>query len=120
VARCAVIKFAGSQASNSIYQLAQMALEQSLDAPPLKAVITTSEKVTPEMRAVIERAFATELFEEYAAVEDVFFVSENEQRRKLISPDAGLLEIIDDTFAPVSPAWGVRAWRQVSSVHRSR
>jgi phenylacetate-CoA ligase len=89
--------------SNSIYQLAQLVLEQSLNAPPLKAVITTSEKVTPEMRAVIERAFATQLFEEYGAVEDVFFVSENEQRRKLISPDGGLLEIIDDDFRACEP-----------------
>ena len=89
--------------SNSIYQLAQMVLEQSLNAPRLKAVITTSEEVTAEMRAVIERAFATQLFEEYAAVEDVFFVSENEQRRKLISPDAGLLEIVDDDFRACEP-----------------
>jgi phenylacetate-CoA ligase len=89
--------------SNSIYRLAQMVLEQNLNVPRLKAVITTSEKVTAEMRAVVERAFATQIFEEYGAVEEVFFVSENEQRRKLISPDAGLLEIVDDDFRACEP-----------------
>ena len=89
--------------SYSIFQLAQMALEQGLDAPPLEAVITTSEKVTPEMRAVIERAFATKVFEEYGAVEDAFFVSENEQHRKLVSPDAGVLEIVDDALHACDP-----------------
>jgi phenylacetate-CoA ligase len=84
--------------SNSVYQLAQMVLEQGLKPPSLKAVITTSEKITPEMRAVIERAFSTQLFEEYGTVEDVFFVSEIQRGRKLISPDAGLLEIVDDKF----------------------
>ena len=84
--------------SNSIYQLAQMVLEQGLNAPSLKAVITTSEKVRPEMRAIIERAFSTRVFEEYGTVEDVLFVSENEQGHKLISPDAGLLEIVDNKF----------------------
>jgi phenylacetate-CoA ligase len=89
--------------SSSIFQLAQMALEQGLNAPPLKAVITTSEKVTPEMRTVIERAFASKLFEEYGAVEDAFFVSENEQHRKLVSPDAGVLEVVDDALRACAP-----------------
>jgi len=88
---------------NSIYQLARMAVDQSLEAPSLEAVITTSEKLTPEMRVVIEKAFSTRVFEEYGAVEDVFFASENSEGHKLISPDAGLLEVVDDEFQPCVP-----------------
>ncbi|MCB9437851.1 MAG: phenylacetate--CoA ligase family protein [Anaerolineales bacterium] len=87
--------------SNSIYQLAQMALDQGLEIPKLKAVITTSEKVTAEMRDVIERAFSTQVYEEYGTVEDSSYVCENEFGQKLISPDAGVLEIVDETFQPV-------------------
>lgn len=82
--------------SNSIYQLAQFVLDQGISAPKLKAVITTSEKVTPEMRNVIERAFSTRVYEEYGTVEDAFYVCENEYGEKLINPDAGIMELVDE------------------------
>lgn len=87
--------------SNSIYQLASMILDQNLAAPQIKAVITTSEKLTPEMRATIEQAFSTRVFEEYGTVEDVFYVCECEAGRKHINPDAGILEVVDEHFRPV-------------------
>lgn len=87
--------------SNSIYQLAQLATDQRIAAPTLKSVITTSEKITPEMRAVIEEYFSTKVYEEYATVEDLFYVCENEYGEKLISPDAGVVEVVGDDFAPL-------------------
>lgn len=87
--------------SNSIYQLAQFALDQDISIPKIKAVITTSEKVTPEMRQVIEQAFSTRVYEEYGTVEDAFYVCENEYGEKLINPDAGIIELVDDHFQPV-------------------
>jgi phenylacetate-CoA ligase len=88
--------------SNSIYQLASMALAAGLEPatqiPTLRAVITTSEKITDAMRAVVEEAFDTRVFEEYATVENAFFVSENEHGEKLISPDMGILECVDAEF----------------------
>ncbi len=87
--------------TNSIYQLARMALDQKLSIPTLKAVITTSEPLTNEMRAVIEEAFQTRVFEEYGTVENLFFVCENEHRQKLINPDCGILEVVDVDAKPV-------------------
>ena len=81
--------------TNSIYQLARMALDQGLSVPPIKAVITTSEPLTEDMRSVIEEAFRTRVFEEYGTVENLFFVCENEHRQKLVSPDCGILEVVD-------------------------
>lgn len=89
--------------SNSFYQLASMILDQRLKAPPIRAVITTSEKVTPEMREVIEHAFSTKVYEEYGTVEDVFYVCECEHGRKHINPDAGIIEIVDEQMRPVKP-----------------
>lgn len=87
--------------SNSIYQLAQLALDQGLDIPPIKAVITTSEKMTTEMRRIVEKAFTTRVYEEYGTVEDCFYVCENEYGEKLVNPDAGILEVVDDQFQTV-------------------
>ena len=97
--------------THSIYQLARMALEQGLSVPALKAIITTSEPLTDEMRAVIEEAFRTRVFEEYGTVENLFFVCENEYRQKLINPDCGILEVVDrdDTSVPVGAPGAVLA-----------
>lgn len=86
---------------NSIYQLGRMILDQRLKAPSLKAVVTTSEKIMPAMREVIEEAFSTRLYEEYGALENVFFATECEYGRMHISPDAGVIEIVDENFQPV-------------------
>lgn len=79
----------------SYYLLAKMMLEQKLAAPAgLQALITTSEKVTPEMRGVMEEAFGCKVFEEYSTVENVIFASECEQGRLHVSPDAAMVEIL--------------------------
>ena len=89
--------------SHSTFHLASMILDQKLDAPALKAVVTTSEKITPDMRAVIEQAFSTRVFEEYGAVENTFLACECEEGRLHVSPDAGIIEIVDENFEPVPP-----------------
>ncbi len=74
--------------------LAKFILAEKLDVPPLKAIITTSEKVTPEMRSVMESAFRCRVFEEYSTVENVLFASECEAGRLHVSPDVGVVEIL--------------------------
>ena len=78
----------------SYYLLAKFILAEKLDVPPLKAIITTSEKVTPEMRGVMESAFGCRVFEEYSTVENVLFASECEAGRLHVSPDVGVIEIL--------------------------
>ena len=88
----------------SYYLLAKFILEQGLKAPPsLKAVITTSEKVTPEMREVMERAYGCRVYEEYSAVENSLFASECQHGRLHVSPDAGIVEILRDGGIPCEP-----------------
>ncbi|MGH9839386.1 MAG: phenylacetate--CoA ligase family protein [Blastocatellia bacterium] len=87
----------------SFYLLAKFMLDQNLKAPPLKAVVTTSEKVTDEMREVMETAYGCRVYEEYAAVENIFFASECEQHRLHVSPDVGVIEILRPDGAPCDP-----------------
>lgn len=87
----------------SYYLLARMILDQNIHVPPLKAVITTSEKVTPEMRKVMEDAYKCRVYEEYSTVENVLFASECEAGRLHLSPDVGMVEILRPDGSPCSP-----------------
>lgn len=84
----------------SFYLLAKFILEKNLEVPPLKAVITTSEKLTPEMRSVMEKAYSCRIYEEYSTVENALFVSECEQGRLHVSPDVGIVEILKEDGSP--------------------
>ncbi len=78
----------------SFYLLAKHILDQNLKVPPLKAVITTSEKLTSEMRQVMEEAYQCRVYEEYSTVENALFASECEYGRLHISPDVAIVEIL--------------------------
>jgi phenylacetate-CoA ligase len=78
----------------SYYLLAEMILEQRLTVPRLLAVITTSEKLTPAMRTVMERAYGCRVFEEYSTVENALFASECPAGRLHVSPDVAVVEIL--------------------------
>jgi phenylacetate-CoA ligase len=87
----------------SYYLLARFILEAGLKVTPLRAVVTTSEKVTVEMRKTIERAFGCPVFEEYSTVENVVFASECEHHRLHLSPDAAVVEILRPDGTPCEP-----------------
>jgi len=87
----------------SYYLLAKFILEQGLEVPLLKAIITTSEKVTPEMRHVMEAAFRCRVYEEYSTVENVLFASECEHGRLHVSPDVAIVEILRENGEPCAP-----------------
>lgn len=78
----------------SYFLLAEFILAQKLVPPPLKAVITTSEKLTPKMRNVMEQAYKCRVYEEYSTVENALFASECECGRLHISPDVAIVEIL--------------------------
>lgn len=88
----------------SYYLLARFMLEKGI-APPqyLKAIITTSEKMTSEMRAVMEQAYGCRVYEEYSTVENVIFASECEHGRLHISPDVSVVEILRPDGSPCLP-----------------
>jgi len=85
------------------YLLARYVLEQGLRPPPLRAVVTSAEKLTSEMRQVIEEAFNCRVYEEYSSVENALFASECECGRLHLSPDVGIVEILRPDGTPCDP-----------------
>jgi len=83
--------------------LARYILEDRLPAPQLKAIVTTSEKVTASLRAAMQEAFQCRVFEEYSTVESAVFASECEAGSLHVSPDAGIVEILRPDGSPCAP-----------------
>ncbi len=78
----------------SFYILARLIKEFKLAVKKLKAIITTSEKLTIEMRNIMEEVYGCRIYEEYSTVENVLFASECEKGRLHLSPDVAIVEIL--------------------------
>lgn len=86
------------------YFLARMMLEQDLklNYQP-RCLVLSSEKTTPEMKAIIRQAFGARAFEEYGSVENCALATECESGNLHVHPDFGVVEIVDDDGAPLPP-----------------
>jgi phenylacetate-coenzyme A ligase PaaK-like adenylate-forming protein len=90
--------------AHSYYLLGQFMLEQDLKlAYQPRAAILGSEKVTSQVRRTVEEAFRTRVFEEYGSVEDCALATECEAGRLHVSPDFGIVEIVDEQGRPAAP-----------------
>ena len=87
--------------ASSHFFLARMICEMGLRTHQPKAVLTSSEKLTPEMRSTIEQAYRCSVFDAYSGVEACSLASECEYHRLHISPDVGIIELIDENGRPV-------------------
>lgn len=87
----------------SNYFLARFIKEAGLQAPKLRAVITSSEKLTDEMRALFADVYGCRTFDSWSGVEACALVSECEHGSLHISEDVGLIEVLDDQGNPVEP-----------------
>jgi phenylacetate-CoA ligase len=88
----------------SQFLVARLMLERGLRftfAP--KAAITSSEKLTARMRQVIQKAWGCRAYEEYGSVENAGLVTECEAGSLHVSPDFGIIEILDHDDHPVRP-----------------
>jgi phenylacetate-CoA ligase len=87
--------------ANSIYFWADFALKKKMDVPKMKAVLTSSEKLTPTMRKTIEKCFQCKVYDGYSGVEACGIITENQYGELLFSPDSGIMEVIkeDGTYA---------------------
>lgn len=87
----------------SNYFLARFFEEQNFSPPQLKAVITSSEKLTPEMRSTFKNVYRCKTYDSWSGVEACGLVSECEHGSLHISPDLGIIEILDVHGHPVKP-----------------
>lgn len=89
----------------SNYFLAREIEKSGLEAPKLKAVITSSEKLSPEMRDTFRRVYQCNTFDSYSGVEACGLISETPDGYLVNSPDVGILEVVDEKGIHV-PAGG--------------
>jgi len=87
----------------SNYILARFFDESGLNVPELKAVITSSEKLTSEMRQMFQKVYGCKTYDSYSGVEACGLISENEYGQLLVSPDVGIMEILNDQGEPCKP-----------------
>ncbi len=85
---------------SALQTVACYALENDKLPPPAKAVFTTSETVTAQARRTIEAAWQCRLYDRYGGVEGCFFASQCEHGRYHVSPDVGIIEIVDQDGLP--------------------
>jgi phenylacetate-CoA ligase len=87
----------------SNFFLARFIHEANIQVNEQKAVITSSEKLTQEMRDSFKAAYNCKTFDSWSGVEACALVSECEYGNLHISPDAGIVELLDDDMKPVPP-----------------
>jgi len=83
--------------------LARMIDELGLAFYKPRAVLTSSENLTEEMRHKIEKVYRCEVFDGYSGVENCCLASECECHRMHISQDVGIIEIVNEFGEPVKP-----------------
>lgn len=81
---------------SSLHALAQMALEQNLSIPKLKAVISNAEPLYAHQRQVISAAFGCPVYDTYGQSENVCAASECLHGRLHLWPELGQTEILRD------------------------
>jgi phenylacetate-CoA ligase len=83
--------------ASSHYFLARMIAEQGYQVHRPKAVLTSSEKLTLEMREMISEVYGCSVFDGYSGVEACAQISECEYHTLHESPDMGIIELLDDS-----------------------
>lgn len=87
----------------SNYLLASYIEELGIKVKPLKAVITSSEKLTTEMRDTFRRVYKCETFDGYGSVEACGLITNCEFGSYHVSPDIGIVELLNKNGNPAKP-----------------
>lgn len=82
--------------ASSLHSLAQLALEQDLKIPALKAVISNAEPLYAHQREMISKAFHCPVYDTYGLSENVCAASECSDGNLHLWPEVGVTEILDD------------------------
>ncbi len=97
------VEFADGYAS-TVAALARYALEDGLEAPQLRVVVTQAETLTDRQRELIGAAFRCPVRNTYGMTEAVTAASECEHGVMHMWPEAGYVEVFSDTADEPVPA----------------
>ena len=89
---------------SAIFTIASYLKEQG-DAHKIRprAIITSSETLSPHQRDVIEEVFRCPVFDQYGNVEMAAFIGQCEKGTYHISPEYGFVEVLDAQGRPARP-----------------
>ena len=89
--------------SSAYALLGSFFIEQNLSVPAPHAILCSADALTPKGRKTIERAFRAPAYDAWSSAEACGFISECECRRLHESPEAGIIELVDQNDEPVRP-----------------
>ena len=88
---------------SALTTVARYALEHDDLPAPAKAIFTMSETLTVQARQAIEKTWQGRIFDRYGAVEGCMFASQCEVGKYHVSPEVGIIEILDRAGKPCPP-----------------
>jgi phenylacetate-coenzyme A ligase PaaK-like adenylate-forming protein len=89
--------------ASSHFFLARMFKEMGIRVPAVRAILTSSEKLTDEMRSTLQEVYRGEVYDAYSGVEACCLFSECEEHSLHISPDVGIVEFVTEEGLPAPP-----------------
>ena len=89
--------------TSALHLFANYLIERKLHIPDLKAILTSCETLTKVQRETMEIAYKCKVFDSYSLTEYVNYISECEDQTLHISPEAGIVEILDNCENEVIP-----------------
>lgn len=84
--------------ASSIYTIADYIVRHDIRKIQPKAIIVSSETLFSNQRRRIERAFNSKVYNCYSSAENIALISECEKGSLHISPEYGIIELIDTRF----------------------
>jgi len=86
---------------SALHTLAQYVLDTGEKGIQFRTAVTSGEVLHPHHRRVIEQAFGCRVFDQYGCTEICVFAAQCREGAMHISPDYGVLEVVDDSGKPV-------------------
>ena len=85
----------------SIYPIAKYLVNSKEKIRSVTAIITCSEYLSDETRSIIEKGFRCKVYNHYGSVEWVSSINECQEGNLHISPELGIIEIVDSEGKPL-------------------
>jgi len=86
---------------SSVHAVAQYIVDNKLEPVPFKACFTTAENLFDYQRETIKKAFGCRTYNQYGCGEQVVFAAECEHGSMHLSPEVGIVEVVDENDRPL-------------------
>ncbi|MDD5458677.1 MAG: hypothetical protein PHF37_04730 [Phycisphaerae bacterium] len=86
---------------STLYALARYILDNNIEPVPFKACFATAETLFDYQRDAIKKAFGCKTHDQYGCGEQVVFAAQCQHGSMHLSPEVGIVEVLDDNNNPV-------------------